>query len=414
MSPRSQSFEKWVVLGGGYAGLAFASRWAHHQKKLSSKLSRVPTLHLLSPNAHGDCTCELHRTLRTGKPEIFDIPGLLRRKSVAFKEARVFSIDPKAKRLSLRAEAREDFAYDRLIVASGASRYKSQLPGLDAILQSQNPLESRVFHVRSNQQILELRMALQRLRWISKDKASHANASKESFVVIIGGGATGVELAGEIAAFRGRNPLKRVIVVEQQYDPLKKALGSIAYKVLREQMKTLSIEYFEGAGANHIDAQHLFLENGQLIPWDLLIIAQGSSPDRGLFDAFGDVWSPGQRIRVARDFQIEDWPEHYAIGDVAEYGWGDQSLPHTAQIASQQGVYLADRLAGDLLGEEIVPSVFRWKNWGYLISLGAMHGAGRLGSYSLPVLWGPAVDVAKRGARIRFDTQVASGLRLSP
>ncbi len=400
--------EKWVVLGGGYGGLAFASRWSHHQKELTKKLSVVPHVQLISSSAHSDCTCELYRALRNGAPEVFDIPRLLRGKSIKFKEARVFGIDPRAKVLRLRSEVREDLAYDRLILATGAGRLQQKLLGLDELVGGQNPLEPRIFHARSNKQISELRMALTRIQWSSKTN------KKEQFIVVIGGGATGVEVAGEIAAMRGRRPTKRVIIVESNYDPLKSALGPFAHKILREQMKRVKIEYFEGSRANRVDGKHLYLENGQMIPWDLLVVAQGSVPDTQLFEEFGDVWTDSQQIRVARDFHIEDWTSHYALGDLAHYEWAEQKLPKTAQVAAQQGFYLADRLASELLGEAVAAPVFRWQNWGYLVSLGPIYGAGKLGPLSLPVLWGPTVDLAKRGARFRFDAQVFSGLKLSP
>jgi NADH:ubiquinone reductase (H+-translocating) len=400
--------EKWVVVGGGYGGLAFAARWSYLRKDLVKKKVRVPSLYMISSASHSDCTCELYRSLRRGVPEVFDLPAVLKNKPVEFKEARVLGIDPRAKKLSLRSEVKEEFSYDRLIMATGAGRLNQNLEGLEALIEHQNPLEPRIFHSRSNKQISGLRMALTRIKWAVKTN------KKELFVVVIGGGATGVEIAGEIAAMRGQGASKRVIVVEASYDPLKSVLGIVGNKLLREQMKKMKLEYFEGAGARRVDAKHLFLENGQTIPWDLLVVAQGSLPDKKLFDEFGDIWTPSNQIRVARDFHIEDWSSHYAIGDLASYEWADQKLPKTAQVAAQQGFYLADRLAAELQGEDSQVPPFRWQNWGYLISLGPMNGSGKIGPLPLPVIWGPAVDLAKRGARIRFDAQVFSGLKLSP
>lgn len=416
MATSNLAVERWVVLGGGYAGLAFASRWVHHHKTLVKRLARVPSLYLLNSSAHSDCTCELYRTLRTGHPEVFDIPRIFQGKAVEFCEARAIAIDPKLRLIKARTDKLEEISYDRLIVATGASRMERNLDGLDAILPLLNPLEPRVFQTRTNQQILELRMALQRIRWLPSRNATKLEAGrkpKESFVVVIGGGATGIEIAGEIAALRGRSSRKRVIVVERHYDALKPVLGRVAHKMLKEQLRGLGIEYFEGAGAQRIDGRHLYLDSGQTIPWDLLVLAQGSVTDKTLFQGFGDRWSDAGRMPVGRDFQIEDWARHYAIGDLADYTWGGQDLPRTAQVAAQQGVYLADRLYAELLGESVIKP-FHWQNWGYLVTLGPLRGAGRLGPFSLPVLWGPAVDAAKRGARLRFDAQVSTGLRLSP
>jgi len=361
---------------------------------------------MITSSAHSDCTCELYRTLRSGEHQVFDIPKLFRRKPVEVREGRVFEIDPRAKLLRMRGETREDFKYDRLIVATGATRLRTDLVGLEDLLQHQNPLEPRIFHARSNKQVSELRYALRRLGWQNK------SAKKDQFVVILGGGATGVEMAGEIAAMRERRSSGRVIIVEGRYEPLKPALGTLAHKLLREQMRKMGIEYFEGSSAKRVDAKHLHLENGQMIPWDLLVVAQGSSPDVKLFGEFGDMWTEQQQIKVARDFHIEDWSGHYALGDLAHYPWAKQELPRTAQVASQQGTYLADLFAAELLGEKAPSTGFRWQNWGYLVSLGPTHGAGKLGPLPLPVVWGPAVDVAKRGARWRFDAEVFSGLRL--
>lgn len=366
---------------------------------------------LVTSTLHSDCTCELYRTLRSGEPQTFDIPKLFRKKPVDLLEARAFEIDPVAKVLRLRTETRMDLRYDRLILATGAGRPSRDLEGLGALVNLQNPVEPRIFHARSNQQISELRMALTRTGWMNQ------TFKDEAFVVVIGGGATGVEIAGEIAALRGKNHRKRVLVVEKSYEPLKPALGSVAHRLLRNQLKEVGIEYFEGSRAVRLDGRHLYLENGQMIPWNLLVMAQGSEPDQKLFEPLGDVWGSSQRLKVGRDFAIEDWPRHHAIGDIAEYPWSGQDLPKTAQVAAQEGVYLADRLAAELWGETEFES-FRWQNWGYLVSLGPAHGAGRLGPLSLPVLWGPAVDIAKRGATLRFEAQISracpSGLTLLP
>lgn len=396
--------KKWVVIGAGYGGLAFAARWSFHYKSLSQSLRSVPSLYLINPSLQSDCTCELYKTLRTGRPQYFSLKEIFKNRQVQLKESRVIKIHPSEKILSLRGEQREEFKYDRLIVSTGVSKLPGVIEGIDEVMSLANPLEPRIFGTATNQQLLELRMALSRLKWM---QSGPAKPSSETFVVVVGGGATGVEIAGELANLRSRDRSKRVIVVEKSYDPLQKSLGFGAYKMLRNQMKSLNIEYFEGSGVTRADSKHLYLDNGQVIPWDLLVVTHRRSKvdsGQGLFEEFGSSQKDDSVLRVNRDFQIADWPDHYAIGDLAAFENLKGSLPKTAQVASQQGFYLADRMAAELRGEP-VPE-FKWQDWGYLVSLGPGKGAGRLGPTTIPFLWGPTLDLAKQAAQKRFEWMV--------
>ena len=398
--------EKWYLLGAGYAGLSFASRWTSLVKNHSEEGTILPQLTLINAASHSDCTCELYRVLRSGKQEYFHVPKVLNTKIVNFLEGRLFQVDPSKKTFSIRSTEVKSFSYDRLIFAAGAGVVGTKIKGVEDQVKNQSPIAPRVFGLRSNQQVLSLRMALQRVGWTKASK-------KETFVVVIGGGPTGVELAGEMAALRGKNPKKRIIVIEKSYDPLRGVLGILGNKVLKSQLKKLGVEYFEGGGVSSVDSKFVHIDNGQIIPWNLLVLANGSQVNKDLFSMFSEeIWSQDDRIKVDRSFQIEDSPGHYAIGDLSYYSFLEEADPQTAQVAVQQGFFLAERLFSEFVKSYNAPSVFQKSDWGYLVSLGPKNGAGRLGPVT-PV-WGKGVDFAKKAAKLRFDAQLKTGWKLSP
>jgi NADH dehydrogenase len=269
---------------------------------------------------------------------------------------------------------------------------------------------------RNNMQVQSLRMALRRLDWGPDNVATH---NRDAFVVVLGAGTTGIEVAGELAALRGRNPRMRVVLVDGKSDLLP-GFSPFSKRLLKREFKRLQIESVLGSPAVRVTEHEVQIENGQIIPWNLLILCTGSRVNNRFMDPFGVAASP-LGLRVKKDFQIEGFRDHYAIGDIAHAPLGGSKttriLPKLAQFAVQEGRYVARLLSdqiqsGFAYGKGSEP--FGVKDWGYLVSLGPTSGIGRLGpefksplvrAFS-PFVVGPVVDQLKQAARLRYLSEL--------
>ena len=408
--PKSQHI---VVLGAGYGGLPCVLKLAHAMRSKSS-LGAKTHITLVNAEPRQELTCELFRALRTGVSESFSFLPALKRAGVDFLEGTVSSIQPAEKTLQVRGENRREFRYDHLVLAAGSKARLPELNGLKEAMELSEQNDKRIFLFRNNVQVQALRLALKRIGW-GPDK----RASKDVFVVILGAGTTGLEVAGEIAALRGKNRRARVIVVDQK-SGLLEGFSPVAKRVLKRELGRLGIETVLGSPATAISERELKIKNGQVIPWDLMILSTGSRPSLKLTEKFGDAATP-QGLRVKRNLQVEGFMDHYAIGDAALiprslHELGNISyLPKLAQFAVQQGHFVAKLLEEKIIdGQNIHSNEFEATDLGQLVSLGPYAGFGRigpevqnpLGRFLSPFVTGPIVDQLKRASRMKYITQL--------
>jgi len=391
-----------IVVGAGYAGLPCALRLARHSDM------RVT---LVSPDVRQELTCDLYRTLRTGRPYTFAFPKLLARRGVRFIESRVTNVDPTNKLLELRGINQQALPYDALVVATGL---RSVMPGIEGLedlyQQNKENLSKRIFQFKKTSHVQELRTALARIGWKSESRET-----RDRFIVVLGAGSTGIEVAGELAHLRGNNKRCRIILLDET-PSLLKDFSPIARKLFRKDLNRLKIETVLGSPASRISAEELHLHNGQVIPWDLLVLCTGAKRTTTWLSPLANAENQAGLV-VDDCFEIAGHPLHYAIGDVARYTQESGPLknpvilPKRAQFAVQSGLYLADRLPAVLKSsptKDVEP--FRATDLGYLVTLGPYDGIGRLGpqassrlaKWASPFVQGAAVDKLKNLVRVRY------------
>jgi NADH dehydrogenase FAD-containing subunit len=397
-----------VIAGAGYAGLPCALRLASLAKRKGLE-GRV-RIALVNPEPRQELTCELYRTLRSGQNAFLPFTNMARRLGVQFIEGRVAGIDPAAGKLRVRGEGHGEWAYDHLVIACGRKAAPPEIEGLKEFLENESTFEKRVFPFRNNAQVRALRLALQRLGW-----AKDARFQKDVFVVVMGAGSTGLEVAAEIAALRGRQRAARVILLDEKKSLLN-GFSPIAQKMLKKDLKRLGIETVLGSKAAIMNASEIRLENGQEIPWDLLVLCTGSRPSSSFTGPFSEAFVDGGLLTSSR-FEISGYNNHWVVGDLARMQLKTAPfanaayLARNAQFAVQSGQYLADHLAR-ALGAKLPPLThdFEPTDLGYLVSLGPGNGYARLGPQSSsrlgrlasPFLRGPIVDQLKKAARTRY------------
>jgi NADH dehydrogenase len=403
-----------VVVGAGYAGLPCALRLAHRAQQGDKALCRVT---LINPEPKQELSSELYRAFRNGDPAFLPFLQLCKNAGVDFLEARVNDIDPQNKTLHYRGTQSGELKYDFAIFANGLKRKLPGLAGLDEqIKQNDELLNPKIFFFRNNHQASALRLCLNRTGFGEK---TFRKNERDYFLVILGAGASGLEIAGEIAALRGKNEKARVIVIDSR-DNLLPDFSPMARKILKRELGRLQIESILGSPATKISSNEIFIENGQVVPWDTLVICTGAQVNSKIFGGFQqEANSPGIETRL--NFETKKYPEHFAIGDIAHSHKNHHPLankvylPKTAQYAVQEGHFVADILLDYFKkGESYNAKAFDPTDLGYLLSLGPWSGLGRLGpaainplkKYFSPFIVGPVVDELKRLANLKYRAQI--------
>lgn len=400
MSPFNQNPHV-IVVGAGYAGLPCALKLSHH------KNLRVT---LINPDARQELTCDLYRTLRKGKTYAHAFLPQLKNRQIRFVEGRVFNVLPSEKKIEVRGLQSQVISYDALVLASGLRNIPPKIEGLEELMVEDNEsLTKRVFQFKKNSHAQSLRTALSRIEW--KEEAKH---TRDIFIVVLGAGSTGLEVAGELAQLRGKNKRCRVVLVDEKNEILRD-FSPFSRKLFTRSLRKTRIETVLGSPARSLTHDELHLENGQVIPWDLMVLCTGSKRPPSWIDSFDKI-KFDNGLPVSNDFELDHYPNHFAIGDLARYTLestqfkNPRLLPKRAQFSEQAGYYLADnifRLMG-ISTETTKP--FRPQDLGYLISLGPHDGIGRIGSQpktrferlAMPFIRGTTVDKLKKAVRIKY------------
>ena len=213
--------------------------------------------------------------------------------------------------------------------------------------------------------------------------------------VIVGGGATGVELAGALVELL-QGPIKQdypsidptqVRLFLMQSGPvllpdLPFHLGQYTAKKLSDLGVTVCLD----TRVNDVQPGYAILANGDTIPSDTVIWVAGMQPDMPQTSPQADLSRRG-KLTVLPTLQVEDYPTVYGIGDVAHVQSKTYSLTGVAPEALQQGVHVARNIKRQLHGK--TPQPFKYLNKGRLAIIGCFAGVGKVGpvAFSGVVAW---------------------------
>jgi NADH dehydrogenase len=377
-----------VIVGGGFGGLyaAQALRGAPVQVTLVDKRN----FHLFQP---------LLYQVATGGISPADVASplrsILKRQSNArVLQAEVVDLDPRGRRVIL---ADGELHYDSLVLAAGAENHyfgrpdwQSQAPGLKTI---EDAIEIR-------QRVL---LAFEAAERETDPLQRRANIT----FVVIGGGPTGVELAGAIAElahatlkgeFSRFDPTQSEIILLEgkaailpEYPPqssakAQRALERLGVRVLTgalvEDISPGGLVYRRADGAaQRIAARTVLWAAGmRASPLARLLSQRTGAP----LDRLG-------RVLVGEDLSIPGYPEIYALGDMAHCAApGGRPLPGVAPVAMQQGRYAARRICARLAGESL--PAFAYQDKGSLAVIGrnaavAAFGGLRIAGFPAWLAW---------------------------
>jgi NADH:ubiquinone reductase (H+-translocating) len=219
--------------------------------------------------------------------------------------------------------------------------------------------------------------------------------------VVVGGGATGVEMAGAIAElanralakdFRSIDPRSaRVILVEaapRLLTPFEPSLSEAA-KLSLEQ---LGVEVRLGAPVTALDAEGVSIGAERIEARTVIWGAGVMASPAGLW--LGAETDRAGRVKVSADLSVPGHPDVFVIGDTATANGADgKPLPGVAPVAKQQGQYVADLLRARQAGKTVPP--FRYRDFGSLATIGRKRAIVQMGRFKLKgflawVLWSVA------------------------
>ena len=356
-----------VVLGSGFAAFSFAKQ---------ADLSLFdPTL--VSPRNHFLFTPLLPSTT-VGTIEFRSIiePIRIACPAVKFFQAVCNSIDFKKK--TIRCEGspgtRFELSYDILVIAVGSTVNTYGIPGVHE-------------HALFLKDLSDARKIRQRIIDCF-EQAAQPNMSEEKQqqllrFVVVGGGPTGVEFAAEIHDFleeditktypglSGKVSIVLLEATEHILNTFDAALGEYTTKLFRRQ----HIQLRTSSLVKKIDARAIYLKNGTTIPCGLVVWTAGVGPS-DLVKSLLFQKDASSRILTDELFRVAGHEDIYAVGDCATPK--EKNFPATAQVAQQEGKYLAAALAKKIKGREVRP--FRYRHYGMLAYVGSNRALADLSS----------------------------------
>jgi NADH dehydrogenase len=347
-----------VIVGAGFGGLAAAQ--ALGGSAVAVTLIDRRNYHLFQPLLYQVATAVL------SPGEIAEpIRNVLRRhKNITVYLGEVEGIEPTGKRLRVNGRT---LSYDYLVLATGATHgyfghpeWAQFAPGLKT-LEDARRIRSRI------------------LAGFEQAEMEESPAERERLMtaVVIGGGPTGVEMAGAIAGlarqalpgdFRHIDPTRtRIILIEagpRILPQFPEDLASYADKALRGMGVTVRTgQAVEDIGQDGVTVAGEFIPAATVV-WGAGVAA--SPVGRWL----GGELDRAGRVSVNPDLSVPGLQDVYVIGDLAlaldEEG---RPLPGLAQVAHQQGRYLGRALLGRIMRGE-TPKPFRFRNRGDLAVIG--------------------------------------------
>lgn len=357
-----------AVLGGGFAGV-------YCGKQLCRKLGDPKRAALISSQNYMVFQPMLAEVAGASlAPRHIVNPVRMLCRGMQIYKGEVTGIDLEARCLEVKTgsfSAGLTVEYKHLVMAMGAEIDLSRVPGMpEHALLMQNIGDAMIL----------------RATIISRVEEANAEARAEvrkrllTFVVV-GGGFSGVETAGEILDmlhdmiryYPGVSPEELRVVLVHSRDVILPTLSSSLGEYAARKLKERGLELCLNERVKAVTATKVYLASGKVIETNTVLSTVGNAPHRivrEMCDKFG-VEHDGYRLKTDQTLRVLGQENLWAAGDCAAVpmpGKAGEYAPQTAQFALRQGMLLANNLVSAMRGKALKP--FTFQGQGELASIG--------------------------------------------
>lgn len=360
---------KIVVVGGGFGGLAAAKALGGCNAEVT--LVDRTNHHLFQPLLYQVATAALAPSdIATATRTL-----VARYENVTTRLDEVTGVNAAAR--TVETASGSSLPYDYLILATGC---QYTFFGNDAWVQYAPVLKTLPDALRIREQLLA-----------AFEKAEKSNDPAEVAAlltfVVVGGGPTGVEMAGAIAEL-ARTAIRRDyraiagkpirIVLVEAGDAILSAFPGDLPGYAGKALERLGVEVMLGDPVQSIDANGIFVGDTR-IDASIVVWAAGTRANAAA-EWIGATTARNHAVEVEADCSVPGHPNIFVIGDAASWtGKDGKRLPGLAPVAKQQGQYVAARIRDRIEGRN-TPVAFHYHNWGSMAVIGRSHAVGDFGS----------------------------------
>jgi NADH:ubiquinone reductase (H+-translocating) len=363
-----------VIVGGGFGGLETAKRL--NRAPLEITLIDRSNHHLFQPLLYQVATAGLSPA-EIASP----IRSILRKQknaTVLLAEVVGVNLERRILRLAKSELPFVDIPYDFLVLAAGTqTNYFAN-----------DQWAPHAIGLKDIEDALEIRRRVLLAFEAAEREPDVERRRRLMTFVVIGGGPTGVELAGALAElarfvlardFRHINPRSaRVVLIEAQDRLLLGFPEPLAAKA-HAQLERLGVQVMTDSPVSDITAHGVHIDD-EFIPTATVLWGAGVRAVP-LTSTLGVGLDRSGRVIVESDCSIPEYPNAFCIGDVAAFQQSGRPLPGLAPVALQQGRFVADAIRASLQARQ--RGAFRYRDRGMMATVGRHRAVARVGRFNL-------------------------------
>ena len=383
-STEGSTLHRIVIVGGGAGGLELATKLGDNigsRKGAHVTLVDCARTHLWKPLLH-----EVAAGSRDEDVHEIDFLAQAHWHGFKFRVGEMNGLD-RARRLINVAPFRDEegrevtppsfIGYDTLVIAVGSRTNDFGTPGVkEHAISLETPEQAELFHRRLVNACIRANAQSEPLR------------PEQLHIAIIGGGATGTELAAELHRTMRElvaygldrvNPERDIqLNLIEAADRILTALPERIAKAATDLLHSLGVRVLTSSPVSEVLPHGVRLANGNFIPAELVVWAAGIKAPEFLKELDGLETNRLNQVIVRPTLQTTLDDHVFAMGDCAECPWPgqDRPVPPRAQAAHQQASHLARQIRRRLRGEPLAD--FHYRDRGSLVSLGEYWAVGSL------------------------------------